>query len=278
MSPPAAALLLYEAPLSPFVEKVKIALREKKLPFERRIPAGIGVGVAEESLLAANPRSETPALVDGEVTVFDSSIILEYLEDRWPDPPLRAVSAAARARARMIEEVCDTHYEAINWGLYELVFFERAAGSPLATTLHERAARDIGCLHRWLECQIGDDPFFGGERFGMADLAVAPFVAGSSGLGVAPQPRSALARWFDAVRERPSVAQTFAESLADIHVLTGAAAARRAGILKRHYRDHRLEWLVRAGGLQVLHDGLATGDVRFTDLDVLARQRRLATR
>lgn len=274
MTGTSAPMLLFEAPLSPFVEKVKIALREKALPFDRRIPEGIGVGVAETGLLSANPRSETPALVDGDVSIFDSTIILEYLEDRYPEVPLRPASPAARARTRMIEEVCDTHYEAINWGLYELIYFKRGT-SGLSTLLRERAEHDIRHIHRWLEGQLGDDPWFGGARFGLADIVVAPFIAGSAGLGVCPSAHGPLARWFDAVRARPSVAKTFAESQADIRILTGAAAAREAGSLKRHYRDHRLEWMIRAGGLQVVIDGLDAGDIRFTDLSRLPDQPRL---
>ncbi len=267
-------LLLYEAPLSPFVEKVKIALYEKGLPFERRIPEGIGVGVAEDDLVAANPRSETPALVDGAVRVFDSTVILEYLEDRYPEPPLRARSAAGRARARMIEEVCDTLFEAVNWGLYEIVYFGRGEGG-LDETLRARAGEDIGHLHRWLARQLGDAPWLSGERFGLADVVVVPFVSGAAGLGFAPAPASRVARWFEAACARPSVARTFEESRADIGVLEGAATARRSGQLARHYRDHRLEWMIRSGGLQVVLDGIEAGDVRFTDLALLERQPRL---
>ena len=112
----------------------------------------------------------------------------------------------------------------------------------------------------------------------LADIAVAPFVSGSASLGVAPAPGGSLTRWFDTVRVRPSVASTFAESQADIHILTGAAAALQAGVLRRHYRDHRLEWMIRAGGLQVVIDGLNAGNIRFTDLARLADQPRLEAR
>lgn len=276
MTETATRLLLFEAPLSPFVEKVKIALREKGLMFDRRTPDGIGIGVAGAALLAANPRSEVPALVDGEITIFDSTIILEYLEDRFPQSPLRPAHPAGRARARMIEELCDTHYEAINWGLYELIYFKRGGGA-LSATLRASAARDVAHVHSWLERQLGDDPWFGGAAFGLADLAVAPFVSGSTGLGLPIAPGSRLAAWFAAVCERPSVAQTFAESLADIDILTGAAAALEAGVLKRHYRDHRLEWIIRAGGLEVVTAGLAADNIRFTDLARLEAQPKLAT-
>ena len=124
-------ILLYEHPLSPFAQKVKIALREKGVEFEPRIPDLFTGG--DPAFNAANPRREVPALIDGELAVFDSTIILEYIEDRWPKPPLLPGTAAARARVRMLEELCDTYYEAINWAVFEVRVFQRAsrrAGRP----------------------------------------------------------------------------------------------------------------------------------------------------
>ena len=121
-------IVLYEHPLSPYAQKVKIALREKGVEFEPRMPDLFGGGDTE--FQAANPRREVPALVDVAIAVFDSTIILEYIEDRWPDPPLLPTGAAARARVRMLEELCDTYYEAINWAVFEVRVFQRATGDP----------------------------------------------------------------------------------------------------------------------------------------------------
>src|SRR4051794_22752633 len=119
-------VVLYEHPVSPFAQKVKIALAEKGVAFESRMPDLFTGGDAE--FAAANPRQEVPALIDGDVAVFDSTVILEYIEDRWPAPPLLPASPAERARVRMLEELCDTQYEAVNWGSFEIRFFKRASG------------------------------------------------------------------------------------------------------------------------------------------------------
>lgn len=269
-------LFLWEAAGSPYVEKVKIALREKQLDFEVAVPDGLGVGVAQP-LIAANPRSETPALVDGDAIVFDSTIIVEYLEDRYPEHPLYPATPIARARVRMIEDVCDTHYEAVNWGLYELNFFKRGAREGIADSLLAAAHRDLGMLHDWLEQQLGDAPWFAGDDFGMADIVVVPFIEGSRFNGVTLDPERPLGRWFAQARQRPSVAETFAESQAGSSLLYSVAAALDAGLLRRHYRDHRLEWMIRAGGMDVFTNGLAADNVRFTDLAQLANQPRLPT-
>src|SRR5262245_66614601 len=99
-------VVLYEHPLSPYAQKVKIALVEKGSSFESRLPDLLGGNLAEFAPL--NPRLEVPTLVDGDVAVFDSTVILEYLEDRWPTPALLPTGAAERARVRLLEEICDT--------------------------------------------------------------------------------------------------------------------------------------------------------------------------
>jgi RNA polymerase-associated protein len=109
-------MLLYEHPRSSYAQKVKIALREKNVAFNVELPSDFGTGRTDGPFVAANPRAEVPALVDGDISIFESTIIMEYIEERWPEPALLPRDPAARARARMIEEVCDTQYEAINWG------------------------------------------------------------------------------------------------------------------------------------------------------------------
>lgn len=269
-------LFLWHTPLSPYVEKVKIALAEKGLEYDVEIPEGIGLDVSGP-LIKANPRSEAPALVDGEATVFDSTVILEYIEDKWPDPPLRAETPVARARQRMIEDVCDTHYEAINWGLYELNFFNRGQAQGLADDLLERARADTAILHDWLETQLGADDWFGGDAFGMADICVAPFVGGSELHGIELDPNRPLGAWFDRIKKRPSSGKVLEESHADLSLITSVAEVLDQGLLKRHYRDHRLEWMLRAGGLQVFLDGLRASNIRFTDIATLRDLPRLAT-
>ena len=106
---------LFEHPLSPYAQKVKLALIEKGIPFEASMPDLLSGGDA--AFRAANPRLEVPALVDGDATVYDSTIILEYLEDKWPNPPLLPKGPAERARVRMIEDLMDSLYEPNNWGV-----------------------------------------------------------------------------------------------------------------------------------------------------------------
>jgi glutathione S-transferase len=258
-------IILYDHPLSPYGQKVKIALREKGVAFETVSPGGLGAGGAAGDFAAATPRAEVPTLVDGEVAVFDSTVILEYLEDAYPTPPLLPKSPADRARVRTLEEVMDTHFEPITWGLSELRWFRRAEGAE-AVVIEAAAARQLAGFHAWLERQLGAREWFNGEAFGWGDLAVAPFLNGAAGQGHPPPAGSRLAAWLARANARPSVADTTAEiaAMARASGLGDVAKLVEQGLFKREYRDHRLEWMIKSGGVDVVLKGLERGNIRFT--------------
>ena len=256
-------MLLYEHPLSSYAQKVKIALREKGIDFTVETPQALGSGKADGKFAAASPRNEVPALVDGDVRIFDSTIILEYLEDKFPSPPLLPTDPAARARARMIEELCDTLYEAVNWGLSEIRWFKRAEGK-LAETMRATAASQTAELQAWLTQKPGGRDWFNGDNFGWADLSVAPYVNRSFHYGFGTPAGSPLDKWRHRIRERPSVAKTFREFEAASERMGDAAARLASGAIRREYRDHRLEWMMKSGGVQIVLDGLARNNIRFT--------------
>ena len=257
-------MILYEHPLSPYAQKVKIALREKGLAFETRLPQGMGAGGAVGEFVEANPRAEVPALVDDGVRIFDSTIILEYLEDAYPAEAMRPHAPDERARVRMLEEVMDTHFEAITWGLSELSWFKRAEGAE-AEAIRGAAARQIAGFYAWLERQLGERTWFNGEAFGWGDLSVVPFVNGAVGQGHVLPEGSRLADWLARVNARPSVAAT----VEDIRAwsrnagMGDVADLVEKGLFKREYRDHRLEWMIKSGGLDVVLKGLARDNIRF---------------
>jgi len=257
---------LYDHPFSPYAQKVKIALREKGQPFEPPLPEGIGAGGARGEFVEANPRAEVPVLIDGDVRIFDSTIILEYIEDKWPTPPLLPKSPAERARVRMIEEVMDTHYEAINWGLGELRSFKRATGA-LAEKIEKRAAEQTQGYYRWLERQLGEREWFNGDSFGWGDLSVVPYLNGSRGFGNTVPAGTKLAAWLERVNKRPSVMATVKDITdmlaANANTMGDVAQMVESGAFKREYRDHRLEWMIKVGGLEVVTKGLDKDNIRF---------------
>jgi glutathione S-transferase/RNA polymerase-associated protein len=255
-------LKLYENPLSPLAQKVKIALYEKGLDFRCDVP-DLLIGTPEQEFARVSLRREVPTLVDGDVSIFDSTIILEYIEERWPDPALLPRGPAARARAREIEELCDTYFEAINWGVTEIRVFGRAKGD-LADQLIAHAGQQIKGLYAYFERQLGDAPFFGGEAFGWGDLSVYPHVVGAAAQGVLPTPGSKLAAWFARAKDRPSTQKALSPAKKMLQSLPDLAAMVDSGALVRQYRDHRLEWMIRSGGLSIVLDGIAKKTIRFS--------------
>ena len=152
------SVVVYEHPLSPYAQKVKIALDEKGVPFETKIPTAIGTGQPDIEFLKANPRGEVPALIHGDFAIFDSTIILEYIEDAVPTPAMLPTDPKQRAKARMIEDVMDTQLRADQLGLGEIRWFKRAEGEQ-ARVIEAHAsgqARDIyrGWSGNWVAALV----------------------------------------------------------------------------------------------------------------------------
>ena len=255
-------ITLYEHPLSPYAQKVKLALLEKDIPFEVTMPDIMSGGDA--AFRAANPRLEVPALVDDGQPIFDSTVILEYIEDKWPTPPMLPASPLDRARARTLEEICDTQYEAVNWGLFEIRVFGRAKGG-LADEMIARAGRQIAGLNAYLDRALGAAEFFNGATFGWADLSIVPHVNAAAGVNGFPPPAgSGLARWLDRVRTRPSVERVVADAMASMGGFEMLPQLVESGMFVREYRDHRLEWMLRSGGTDIVLDGMKRKNIRFS--------------
>jgi glutathione S-transferase/RNA polymerase-associated protein len=237
-------------------------MREKGIAFEALTPMGIGSGKPDARFERVSPLREVPALVDDGFSLFDSRLILEYLEDKYPDPPLLPEDPRGRAVARRIEQVMDRHYEPLNWALSEIRYFRRATGD-LAQKLEAAAAKEARGVFGWLEETLGDGEWFGGDRFGWGDLSVAPYLNGSRGFGIAPPEGTRLAAWAERANARPSVKQTAAEAAESVKAMSGVADLVATGRFRRQYRDHRLEWMIRNGGFDVIADGLRRDNIRF---------------
>ena len=93
-----------------------------------------------------------------------------------------------------------------------------------------------------------------------------PYVNGSVGQGNPPAAGSKLAAWLARANARPSVAACVADIAArnaDGATLPNVAELVDKGLFKREYRDHRLEWMIKSGGLDVVVKGLERDNIRF---------------
>jgi glutathione S-transferase len=207
---------LYSGPLSLFTSKVRIALAEKGLAYER-VEVGWSLAKRYEphhpDVVALNPKRQVPVLVDGELAVYDSTVILEYLEDRHPEPPLYPAGAAARARCRQLEAAADEILFPHVWTLIDRGFYPAgAAGSDEGAHVAARAAIARFCDER--EKDLADRAWLCGA-FSVADVATFVFlhVAGTLGAPAGPQ-HERLRGWLARCAARPAVAHEVAEMTA----------------------------------------------------------------
>ena len=223
---------LYSGPLSLFSRKVEIALREKGLAFERvMVPFSQGRGYTPKhpDVLAANPKGQVPVLVDGDLSLFDSTVILEYLEDAYPDPPLFPAGPSARARCRMLELLAD---EVLLPDLRRLMYrSEPPAGDPERRAAREAEGRvgEAALRLRWaeLEARLGGGEWFA-ELFSAADIALFMMVLYAQRLhGPDVDGFPSLAAWFARTAQRPAVAPAVAEIAAADLALSPALASWR---------------------------------------------------
>jgi glutathione S-transferase len=174
--------------------RVRIALAEKGLPYDER---EIDLANKPPELARVNPANGVPVLVADGAAIPDSIVILQYLEDRFPESPLLPADPLGRARARLL-------YDRVT-ALLGTHSFKLARGTDEEKRLaREGAKAALETLEREVSA---DHPFLAGPDLSIADLALAPFVARLSRAGVSPSalalPR--LARWEAAVMSRPSV-------------------------------------------------------------------------
>ncbi len=199
---------LYSGPLSLFSAKSRIALAEKGL--EHRL---IQVGWSRENrylphhpdVVRLNPQCKVPILVDGDVVVCDSTLIAEYLEDRYPDPPLFPDSIKERARCRQQEAAADEIWFPHIWDLIETGFYPND-GDGDASDRSAAAQQALAELYEQLDRELEGRDFYC-DRFTVADIATAVFVNAAATLGAPPPGTlSNVHAWVDRIQKRPSVA------------------------------------------------------------------------
>jgi glutathione S-transferase len=207
---------LYSGPLSLFGRKVEIALREKGLPYAcTMVPFSQTEGYAPKhpAVLAANPKGQVPVLIDGDLTLYESSVILAYLEDRHPEPPLYPRDARSRALCRLAELEAG---EVLLRPVRKLMFRTEPPGPDAARREAQEqeaalAEPAIAENHRRLDARLQGRDFLCGA-FSVADIATFLTVLYSlrnGGPGVGGHDN--LGRWYETLAARPAFAGIMAE-------------------------------------------------------------------
>jgi glutathione S-transferase len=261
------ALKLFEHPLSPYAQKVKIALYEKGIPFERIFidPNVRGQDPAHQEFVLASPRYEVPALVNGQTRLADSTIIIEYLDERFPKPLFGPATPEECVRVRVLEEMMDTEYDAVNWGISEVKVFDRTMDDEQADRLLTRAGLQLQRLWNRLERELEGRHWMNGEYFGRGDAAVYPQLSTSQALGyTVTDLHPKLLEWEQRVAGRSAIKRVQSECATAMRDQRQESASGEMKVV-RQYRDHRLEWMMKTGGSDIVMAGLLDGTIRYSD-------------
>jgi glutathione S-transferase len=180
-------VILYDAPRCPYCARARIVLAEKGVAYET---VEIDLGDRPAWLYAKNPSGRVPVLEeDGGFVLPESPVIVEYLEERYPEPPLWPPDPAERALARLW---IDRFAVRLGDDYYAL---RRGDSSALDQRLAE------------LDAALEAQPFLSGRDYGLADIAYVPWILRArSSLGVDLEPYPALSPWVERLGDRPAVA------------------------------------------------------------------------
>jgi glutathione S-transferase len=203
------ALIVYGGSISPFVRKVRVFLAEKGQSYSLE---PISPFKPPPEFLAISPLKRIPVLRDTNApepnTLPDSSVICDYLEHKFPTPPLYPKEPMSRARALWYEEYADSILaQTIGPGLFfERVVKKMMRSEPDEALCQKTLTEKLPPLFDYLDKEIGGRKFLVGEAFSIADITVGTMLvnfdhAGET-LDAARWPR--LTAYKKAIHDRPS--------------------------------------------------------------------------
>ena len=195
---------LYHFPLSTNSRKVRIALIEKGLDFER---IQIDLTKKEQKnpeYLKIHPAGQVPAIDDEGFIVYDSTIINEYLEDEYPEPPLLPKDSEGRARARLMEDFRDNY---LNPPFVEIIHEVRYKPEDQRDLkLIEHAKAEITKCFDRIEKELDGREYLAGS-FSLADIAYMPNIDLLERFNIPVDPKyKNMLSWMERLKARPSYA------------------------------------------------------------------------
>jgi len=186
---------LYSTYYCPYALRTRIVLAEKKIEH-----AHIEIDLKEKpaDFLEISPYGKVPVLIDGDTRVYESAVINEYLDEKYPEPPLMPSTPEGRAYVRIWIDYANTRLMLAGFRA------RRASGEKRAEAMQEfRVCLEI------MEKEIAGKLFLAGDQYTLADAAFAPvFAALRKEEGFDWEPFPNIDGWFERISARPSYAQT----------------------------------------------------------------------
>ena len=164
--------IVYGAVLSPFVRKVLMILEVKKIPYELK---NVAPGATPDNYQQLHPLNKIPAFKDDLLTIGDSSVICDYLENRYSEHAIYPTDLVLRAKALWLEEYADSEIIRV---LGRPVFYKRVVTKGMMGRDIDEAEiaghldKELPPLLDYLESQTPASGFLIGERLSIADISV----------------------------------------------------------------------------------------------------------
>ncbi len=194
-----SVMTLYTSQDSPYCHRVRIVMAEKNVAYEM---VDVDPANPPEDLLDLNPYQTVPTLVDRELVLYESRIIMEYLDERFPHPPLMPVDPVSRARSRLMMYRIDRDW----YGL--LPKMKGKSKSKEAETARRELLDSLLSIIPVFEAK----PYFMSDEFSLVDCCIAPLLWRLPAYGV-KLPKQA--RPIEDYAERLFQRESFQESLLD---------------------------------------------------------------
>ncbi len=205
---------------SNYYNKVKLALLEKGLPFDEEL-AWVG-----ETDLAASPLGKVPYLKTDEGTLCESTVMLEYIEAKYPQPALLPADPFAAAKVRELLRYLELHLELVARNLYPEAFFGGKVSDAAKEKTGQQLEKNIAAFAKLVKFS----PFIAGDSFTLADCAAIVHLPLVSGATKVVYGRDFLAElpvrdYLKKVGERPSVVKVNADRKTNTELMMQRARA-----------------------------------------------------
>jgi glutathione S-transferase len=193
---------LYDYPQCPFCRKVRVALAEKGIKYERVFVDLRKKEQKREEFLKLNPYGKVPVLIDNGAIIYESSVINEYLDERYPNPPLMPSSPIERARVRIWVDFCESHFHIPWFNIYREMTFRHE--NERNWELIEKSKNEVKEHLIRLDQSLERHEYLSGS-YSLADIAFTPRIALFDLIGIEIDPELRNVRnWVERIKSRPS--------------------------------------------------------------------------
>ena len=196
-------MTLYSDPNSAQSHRVRIVLGEKDLVFKVE---EVLSGQNNEDLIALNPNNTTPTFVDRNLVLYESRVIMEYLDERFPHPPLMPVDPVIRAKTRMV-----LHY--IEKDLYGLLDDVKSSGEKKSKAAKQKLKENLLLSLDFIQGKN----FFLSDDFSIIDCSMAPILWRLPEYGIdLPKSAKPILKYADRLFQRHSFIENLSEQEEEI--------------------------------------------------------------